>query len=153
MPIKPVDILYVEDDVMDVDIAKTALGLVCEPHLYNMAVMEDGEKAVKFIENPENPSGSPRPDLILLDLNLPKVHGREVLRKIKGSKDYKNVPVIVLSTSRVQRDIDETYELGACAYLTKPNELDGYKETFKAICDFWFKKVKFLGKGPAAAFQ
>jgi CheY-like chemotaxis protein len=84
--------------------------------------------------------------MVLLDLNLPRVHGRDVLRTIKETELLKKIPVIILTTSQRQQDIDESYSLGASGYVTKPSELADYRHKFKAISDFWFASVNLPSK-------
>ena len=139
---KSLDVLYVEDDATDVDIVKTAMAGV--DGRMKMTVVEDGEKAVEYVRR-----AGPRaavPDLVLLDLNLPKVDGRDVLKEMRANPAYKHLPVIVLSTSNAQDDIDLTYRLGATAYVVKPTAFFEYEETFQALIDFWEKKVDFPSK-------
>lgn len=140
---RPIKILYIEDDSIDVDLAKSALDSVYPNNGYKFTIAEDGEQAVKMIEHDAPYNSNTKPDLILLDLNLPRVHGTEVLKKIRASSEFKGIPVIILSTSSVQKDINNAYALGACAYVTKPNGLKDYVETFRSICDFWLKRVRF----------
>jgi len=141
-----VDILYIEDDSMDVDLAKTVLNAISPTEQYNMSVVDDGEKALQYLEKREPYHKAVRPDIILLDLNLPRLHGTEVLKKIRESEKLKNIPVVILTTSSLQADIDRSYELGACAYLTKPNVFKDFKETFRSIWSFWIERVKFADK-------
>lgn len=149
MKLKPLDILYVEDDEMDVDLAKTAMQFVCDKERFKMQIVDDGEKAIQFLNRSEPYANAPAPDVILLDLNLPRVHGRDVLKTIKQSDRFKKIPVIVLTTSQRQEDIDESYMLGANGYLSKPNELAEYQRTFKAICEFWFNKASLPTRIPS----
>ncbi len=143
---KPIDILYVEDDDLDVQLVKTALEYVAKPGTFRMHVVDDGEKALQFLNRTDGYCDVASPDMILLDLNLPKVHGREILRSIKEAKHLKKIPVIILTTSQLQEDVDESYSLGASGYLTKPNELSDYRQKFKAISDFWFSSVNLPSK-------
>lgn len=134
---KPVEVLYIEDDSGDVDIMKTALRYVDRPNCLSIGVAEDGEAALKYVAE----ESRHRPDLVLLDLNLPKVHGREVLKAIKATSGWKRIPVIVLTTSSAQKDIEETYDLGAAAYIVKPSNFQDYKKLVKSICDFWIENA------------
>jgi CheY-like chemotaxis protein len=143
---KAIDILYVEDDELDVQLAKTALDYVSKPGAFRIHVVDDGEKALQFLHRAEPYQDVISPDMILLDLNLPKLHGRDVLRSIKDTEKFKKIPVIVLTTSQLQEDVDESYSLGASGYLTKPNELNDYRQKFKAISDFWFNSVNLPSK-------
>ena len=138
---KPVDILYVEDDELDVDLVKTALDVVCESNQFEMDVAEDGERALRLLMGAGDGHAVRKPDLILLDLNLPGVHGLELLKIIKTSAELSKIPVVIFSTSAAPPDVDESYRLGACGYLVKPHELQAYRETFKALSAYWFQNV------------
>ena len=141
------DIWYIEDDATDVDIVSAAVAGL--DGRMNMTVIDDGEKALRRVGGAEGEPPATVPDLILLDLNLPKIDGREVLREIRARPRYQHLPVIVLSTSSAQHDIDLTYRLGATAYVVKPTAFSGYQETFQALIDFWEKKVDFPSQANA----
>ena len=143
---KAIDILYVEDDELDVQLATTALDFVSKPGAFKIHVVDDGEKALQFLKRAAPYQDAISPDMILLDLNLPKLHGRQVLRAIKETERLKKIPVIILTTSQRQEDVDQSYSLGASGYLTKPNELTDYRQKFKAISDFWFNSVNLPSK-------
>jgi two-component system response regulator len=145
-----IDILYIEDDELDVQLARSALEHVCSPGLFNLSVVDDGEKALQFLKKHEPYEKTAFPDIVLLDLNLPKVQGRDILRFIKETSDLKKIPVIVLTTSQLQEDIDASYTLGANGYLTKPSELAEYRAKFKAICDFWIGRASLPTKSAHA---
>jgi chemotaxis family two-component system response regulator Rcp1 len=151
MRTKPVDILYVEDDLMDVDLVRNAL--VSSGHGdVRMQAVEDAEKAIRFLNRSNPYEGVSLPDLILVDLNLPKTHGRELLKTLKQSDRFKRIPVIVFTTSQLQEDIDESYALGASGFVTKPFELKDYQQTFDAICNFWFSRASLPSKNsPSSA--
>jgi CheY-like chemotaxis protein len=104
-------------------------------------VVEDGEEALLFLNGEGKFSDSPRPDIILLDLNLPKKDGRELLGEIKRDKDLKNIPVIVLTTSGAEADILDSYNLHANAYITKPVDFDQFIKVVKSIENFWLEVV------------
>ncbi len=139
-PIRPVEILLVEDSPSDADLTVEALsdGKV----LNNLHWVEDGVEAIAFLRRQGKYSDAPRPDLILLDLNLPKKDGREVLAQIKADPTLKLIPVIVLTTSAAERDILKTYELNANCYVTKPIDLEQFISVIKVIELFWLAVVK-----------
>ncbi|MCA1993009.1 MAG: response regulator [Coleofasciculus sp. S288] len=139
-PIRPVEILLVEDSPSDADLTVEALsdGKV----LNNLHWVEDGVDALAFLRRQGKYSNSPRPDLILLDLNLPKKDGREVLAEIKADPQLKLIPVVVLTTSAAERDILKTYELNANCYVTKPIDLEQFICVVKLIEKFWLAVVK-----------
>lgn len=137
---KPIEILLVEDNPGDVRLTREALkeGKVCN----NLHVAEDGDKALAFLRQGGNGAGASRPDLILLDLNLPKRDGREVLAEIKSDPSLRRIPVVILTTSRAEEDILKTYDLHANCYITKPVDLEQFISVVKAIEDFWLTIVK-----------
>ncbi len=142
---KPVEILLVEDNPGDVRLTQEALndGKVRN----NMHVAEDGVEAVAFLRREGKYADAPRPDLILLDLNLPKKDGREVLADIKTDDDLKRIPVVVLTTSKAEQDIFRAYDQHANCYITKPVDLDQFITIVKGIEDFWFTIVKLPSDG------
>jgi CheY-like chemotaxis protein len=105
----------------------------------NVHVVENGEEAVLYLRGESKFSGSRRPDLILLDLNLPKKDGREVLREVKEDSSLKNIPVVVLTTSQAETDILRAYNLYANAYVTKPLDFDQFIKVVKSIANFWLE--------------
>ncbi|HEY9742023.1 MAG TPA: response regulator [Coleofasciculaceae cyanobacterium] len=139
-PMRPVEILLVEDSPSDADLTVEALsdGKV----LNNLHWVEDGVEALAFLRRQGKYNNAPRPDLILLDLNLPKKDGREVLAQIKVDPQLKLIPVVVLTTSAADRDIFKTYELNANCYVTKPIDLDQFISVVKLIETFWLAVVK-----------
>lgn len=139
-PIRPVEILLIEDSPSDADLTEEALsdGKV----LNNLHWVEDGVEAIAFLHRRGKYATVPRPDLILLDLNLPKKDGREVLAEIKADPSLKLIPVIVLTTSAAERDILKTYALSANCYVTKPIDLDQFICVVKLIEEFWLVLVK-----------
>ncbi len=139
-PMRPVEILLVEDSPSDADLTVEALsdGKV----LNNLHWVEDGVEALAFLRRQGKYNNAPRPDLILLDLNLPKKDGREVLAQIKVDPQLKLIPVVVLTTSAADRDIFKTYELNANCYVTKPIDLDQFICVVKLIEMFWLAVVK-----------
>jgi CheY-like chemotaxis protein len=137
---KPVEILLVEDNKGDVGLIEEVFE---EAKIRNnLHVAEDGEEALLYLHGEGKFSGSPRPDIILLDLNLPKKGGREVLREIKEDENLHNIPVIVLTTSDAEKDIIGAYDLHANAYITKPLDFDQFIKVVGSIENFWLDIVK-----------
>jgi len=141
---KPVEILLVEDNPMDVIVTREALneGKVCN----NLNVVQDGEEAIDFLHRKGGYASAPRPDVILLDLNLPKKDGREVLSEIKNDPALRDIPVIVLTTSKAEEDVLKSYQLHANCFITKPVNLDQFTTVIKSIEGFWFEIVKLPPK-------
>jgi two-component system, chemotaxis family, response regulator Rcp1 len=137
---KPVEILLVEDNPGDVRLAIEALKDAKVRN--NLHVAGDGVEAMDFLRRKGKYAQSPHPDLILLDLNLPRKDGREVLEEIKTDDDLKRIPVVILTTSKDESDILKTYNLHANCYITKPLDLDRFVEVVKSIEDFWLTIVK-----------
>ncbi len=136
-PKRPADILLVEDNPGDVLLLKEFLK--CAKMPYNLHVAEDGEEALLFLNQSEKSRNSPRPDLIILDLNLPKVDGFEVLQQVKQDPRFKRIPVIILTSSHAEMDIARSYDLHANCYITKSSELKEFSEIVKSIEHFWFE--------------
>ncbi len=140
---RPFNILLVEDNAGDIRLVKEGLK---EGKLYhNLHVVEDGEKAMEFLRQEAEFSGAPRPDIVLLDLNLPRKDGREVLAEIKNDMKLKNIPIIVLTTSDAEQDITKTYEHHANCYVTKPVDFEQFNRVIAAIEKFWFTIAKLPG--------
>ena len=137
---RPVEILLVEDNPGDVRLTQEALRDAKVRN--NMYVARDGEDATAFLRQAGEYADAPRPDLILLDLNLPKKNGREVLKEIKSDADMRRIPVVVLTTSRAEEDIIKAYDLNANCYVTKPVDLDQFVQVVRSIEDFWLTIVK-----------
>jgi chemotaxis family two-component system response regulator Rcp1 len=136
---KPIEILLVEDNPGDVDLTREGLK---EGKVHNnLSVVEDGEEAMAFLLREGKYDNAPRPELILLDLNLPKKNGREVLAEIKGDDRLKCIPVVILTSSKSEEDILKTYNLNANCYITKPVDLDQFIKVVKSIEEFWFTIV------------
>ncbi len=142
--VKPIDILLVEDNPGDVRLTMEALKDVKMKN--NLFVVNDGVEAIKFLRREGKYSSTPEPDLILLDLNLPKMDGREVLSEIKADPQLKSIPVVVLTISKAEEDIIRAYKLHANCYITKPVNLERFLEVVKAIEDFWISIVKLPPK-------
>jgi CheY-like chemotaxis protein len=137
---KPVEILLVEDNIGDARLAKEALK---ESKIKNdLQIVGDGIDAMDFLHRKGKFINAPRPDLILLDLNLPRKDGREVLAEIKNDPDLKRIPVVILTISKAEEDILKTYNLHANCYITKPLDLDQFMKVVKSIEDFWLTIVK-----------
>lgn len=135
-----IEILLVEDNPGDVRLTKEALKEAKVGN--NLHVVEDGVAAMQFLNREGEFNEVPRPDLILLDLNLPKKDGREVLEEIKADDSLKTIPVVVLTTSHAEEDIVRSYNLHANCYVTKPVDLDQFIRIVKSIEDFWLTIVK-----------
>ena len=142
---KPLDILLVEDNPADVRLTQEAFreGKI----LNNLFVARDGVEALDFLRRRGRFTGAVRPDLILLDLNLPRKDGREVLAEIKTDPVLMRIPVVVLTTSRAETDIVKTYNLHANCYVVKPVDLEQFCEVIKAIDNFWLTAVTLPGDG------
>lgn len=136
----PVEVLLVEDNPGDVRLTREALK---EGKVRNhLSVAPDGVEALAFLRREGRYADAPRPDVILLDLNLPKKDGREVLQEIKGDPALRSIPVVILTSSQAERDIAEAYALHANCYITKPVDLDQFITVVRSIEDFWFTIVK-----------
>jgi len=141
---KPVEILLVEDNEGDVGLIEEVFE---EAKIRNnLHVAEDGEEAMLYLHGEGKFSGSPRPDIILLDLNLPKKDGREVLREIKEDNNFRNIPVVILTTSNAEKDILRAYDLHANAYINKPLDFDQFIKVVESIGNFWLEIVKLPTK-------
>ena len=136
----PVEILLVEDELADAHLVKIALR---EGHvLSNLHHVLDGVEGLAFLRREGKYQGAPTPDLILLDLNMPRMDGKEFLRHLKADPALNSVPVVVLTTSDVERDITASYQLGASGYITKPVDMEQFIQAVKQIEDYWFTLVK-----------
>ena len=132
------DILVVEDNPGDVRLTQRALDAGSAVR-HRLHVVEDGEMALAFLRRDPPHEEAPRPDLVLLDLNLPKTDGREVLGAIKADEDLRRIPIVVLSTSSALRDIRDSYDLHANCFVTKPLHLAEYVEVIRRVTDFWLR--------------
>ena len=141
---RPIEILLVEDNPGDVRLTREALK---DAKVHNtLSVAKDGVEAMAFLRNEGDHVDAPRPDLILLDLNLPRMDGREVLARIKEDDSLKRIPTVILTTSEAEVDIVKSYQLQANCYLCKPVQLDAFESLVKSINDFWLTKAKLPQK-------
>lgn len=136
---RPAEVLLVEDNPADVRLTREAMkeGRL----LNNMHVVGDGEAAMSFLLRKPPYESAPRPDLVLLDLNMPKKNGREVLAEMKAIDELKSIPVVVLTTSKAEEDIFKTYQLHANCYITKPVDLEKFIAVVQQINHFWLSVV------------
>lgn len=143
-PIEIVEILLIEDNLADIRLTQEIFKdcKICN----NLHVAKDGIEALEFLRRQGPFKNAPVPDLILLDLNLPKKDGRELLQEIKQDEGLKKIPVIVLTTSEAEQDILRSYNLGANCYITKPIDLDQFIKVVQTIEDFWLTVVKLPTK-------
>ena len=139
-PAQPIEILLVEDNPGDVRLTREALrdGKL----LTHLNVVSDGEAALEYLRGQGTHAGAVRPDLILLDLNLPRKNGREVLAEIKQDPDLRRIPVVIMTSSDDEKDILAAYNLHVNCYVTKPVDLDQFIAVVKTIEHFWFSIVK-----------
>ena len=136
---RPAEILLVEDNPGDVELTRE--GLESAKVNNNLSVVMDGMEAMAFLRREGQYADAPRPDLILLDLNLPKKDGREVLNEIKADENLHTIPVVVLTTSAADEDIMKSYKHHANGYITKPVGFEGFAQVVRAIDCFWFSVV------------
>jgi len=141
---KLMEILLVEDNPADVRLTREALkeGIIVN----NLSVVYDGVDAMAFLRRQGKYALAPRPDIILLDLNLPKKDGREVLAELKEDPNLRRIPVVVLTTSKAEQDILKAYDLHANCYVTKPLDLDEFMILVRSIEEFWLAVVRLPGK-------
>jgi two-component system, chemotaxis family, response regulator Rcp1 len=142
---RSIEVLLVEDNPGDVRLTMEVLKE--EKMLLHVSVVGDGEEALAFLRKENKYAGATQPDLILLDLNLPKKDGREVLAEIKGDPHLMRIPVVVLTTSTAEQDILKTYELHANCYIKKPVDFEQFTRVVKLIEDFWFTVVVLPSNG------
>ena len=138
--VRPIEILLVEDSPSDTDL--TVAALAAGKISNRLSVVEDGVQALEFLRREGAFADAPRPDLIMLDLNLPRKDGRQVLAEIKADDTLKTIPVVVLTTSQADEDILRAYELNANCYITKPVDFKQFVQVVKSIEDFWLTVVK-----------
>ncbi len=144
----PIEILMVEDNPGDVELAREALAEARVKK--NLTVAEDGEQGLSLLHRQGKHENAWRPDLILLDLNLPTINGREVLAEIKSDPELRKIPVVILTSSEDETDVVESYNLHANAYVVKPVDLDKYMQAIKAVEGFWLGFVKLPTRGPSS---
>jgi chemotaxis family two-component system response regulator Rcp1 len=137
---EPIEVLLVEDSPGDVRLTREAFK-DAKVHI-NLHVASDGVEAMEYLGRQGKHANAPRPDLILLDLNLPKKDGREVLAELKESPALKSIPVVILTTSASETDIHGSYQHHANCYITKPVDLEGFLKVVKSIDSFWLSMVK-----------
>jgi chemotaxis family two-component system response regulator Rcp1 len=143
----PIEVLLVEDSPGDVRLTQEAFRDINRSvHLH---IASDGVEAMIFLRRQGMHTLAPRPDLMLLDLNLPKMDGREVLACVKGDDSLKTIPTIILTTSEAEVDIVKSYQLQANCYLNKPVQFDAFESLVRSINDFWLTKVKLPTRGKA----
>jgi CheY-like chemotaxis protein len=136
---EPIDVLLAEDNPGDVTLTRKAFekGQVAN----DLYVVSDGVEAMQFLRNEGPYADTPRPELILLDLNMPRMDGREVLAELGADPDLHRIPVVVLTSSSAEEDVARSYDLSANAYLTKPVDFAGFTDVVERIEDFWFSVV------------
>lgn len=140
LALHPIEILLVEDNEGDVELTREALAQAKLKN--NLHVAEDGLQALQFLRREGGHASAPRPDLILLDLNLPRLDGREVLAEIKADPQLRKIPVVVLTTSQAEEDIVRSYDLHANCYITKPVDFDQFMKVVQSVHEFWVTVVK-----------
>ena len=139
--VEPIKILLVEDNPADADLTRE--NLEASKILNELYLAVDGIEALQYLRREGAHQGAPRPDLVLLDLNLPRKDGREVLAEMKADDSLRCIPVVVLTSSQAEEDILRSYELQASAYVTKPVDLDGFAKIVRGIEGFWFSVVLY----------
>jgi len=145
---RPAEILLVEDSPSDTDL--TVEALAGAKIINRLSLVDDGVKALEFLRRQGPYANAPRPDLILLDLNLPRKDGREVLAEIKSDPALLSIPVVVLTTSQAEQDVLRAYSLHANCYITKPVDFRQFMKVVASIEDFWFALVKLPPSDGAA---
>ncbi len=136
---RPVEILLVEDSAADARL--TAEALKQSKIINNLHVARDGAEAMKFLRRENGDADAPTPDLILLDLNMPRMDGREVLEVIKNDDVLKTIPVVIMTTSREEKDVMQSYAAHANCYIRKPLDVNGFFDVVSSIENFWFEMV------------
>jgi len=142
--LKSINVLICEDNLGDVYIIKNALQRSTAN--YNLHHVDNGEAALSYLQKTTEDNNILRPDLVLLDLNLPKKHGFEVLQAIKADPDFKTIPVIVLTSSKSKQDVLKSYELFGSCFVTKPFDFDEFSNALQAIEKFWLNLVQLPPK-------
>lgn len=137
--VRPVEILLIEDSPSDTELTVEALKEAKVRN--NLSIVEDGVQALEFLRRQGKFAGAPRPDLIMLDLNLPRKDGREVLAEIKADESLRTIPVVVLTTSRAEQDVLRAYQLNANCYITKPVDFEQFLSVVRSIEAYWLLVV------------
>ena len=137
---EPVEILLVEDDPGDV--LMTTEALAESKVLNNLNVVNNGEEALRYLLQEGEHADAVRPDLVLLDLNLPRVDGREVLARVKADEHLRTIPIVILTTSEAEEDVLRSYDLHANAYVTKPVDFDSFVQVIRQVDDFFISVVR-----------
>lgn len=142
---EPFDILLVEDEPADAHLVRLALK---EGKIYcNLHHVQDGVEALAFLHHEDEAfAGKPKPDLILLDINMPRMNGRELLQKLKADPLLAGIPVVMLTTSDVERDVVESYRLGASGYITKPVDIEQFINAIQQVESYWFTLTRLPKK-------
>jgi CheY-like chemotaxis protein len=143
---KSPQVLLVDDNPADVDLAREAL--TGGRHQSSISDVADGGEAIAFLHRTGQYAKASRPDLVILDLNLPKKDGRAVLAEAKGDADLRSIPIVVFSTSTAMLDIQRSYQLGANCYVSKPGNLTDYMRVMHSIEEFWFGTASLPGEEP-----
>jgi len=136
------EILLVEDNAADILLLQEAIEDLDHDIRLHLQVVNNGEMALKYLYQQESYAAAARPDLILLDLNLPRKNGFSVLQEVKQNMKLQEIPVIVLSTSQAPEDVRRCYQLHANCFITKPSDLEDFMETVKSIAEFWLGRVR-----------
>lgn len=143
MRTRPIDLLLVEDNPGDVDLTREALE---ESKIHvSLHTVTDGVEALAYLRREDRYADVPRPDLVVLDLNLPKLDGREVLERVKRDPDLVSIPVVVMTSSSAEEDVVRSYELHANCFVTKPLDMDQFNKVVRSLDDFWFSVVRLPG--------
>ncbi len=140
IPARAIEILLLEDEVADAYLVEIALkenNILA--HLHHVV---DGREGLSFLQQKGDYSNVPRPDLILLDLNMPRMNGYEFLTTVKSDERFKGIPIVVLSTSDIESDVLYAYQLGAVSYITKPVGIEQFMSVINQLCDYWIKVVR-----------
>ena len=138
--LKPIHVLLVEDNEADIDLARESLE--SSKLRLDLSVVTNGEAAMEFLRQERGHTKANRPDLIILDLNLPRKTGREVLAEVKQDEDLKRIPVVVLTSSAAEQDVVQSYNVGANCYVTKPVDLRAFQVIVRDTSNFWFTIVR-----------
>ena len=141
---KPIHVLLVEDNAADADLMRETIE--GSKLRLDLTAVKDGVEAIQYLRGEPPFANAPRPDLILLDLNLPRMNGRQVLASVKSDADLRGIPIVVLTSSGAEQDIAQSYTLGANCYVIKPVDLKAFQAIVKQVESFWFTVVKLPGQ-------